>query len=129
MAAHGSVLRKVAAKTGRHFSGLFAASKYLHGNSNASSRLLRRMRNLDTAAAVVRHITDISVDSMLADVDALMVVGLLDSDTRAAEQFEFASVASHDLEDVYACDFTMLVDDAHVEKPMSDLELITKAFT
>ena len=66
--AHGAVLRLVCQLSGRHFSGLEEASRFLRMHWQADARLVRRLRHLDHAFAMVRHISAVSVQELLGDV-------------------------------------------------------------
>ena len=64
--AHGLALRLVAKLTGKHFQGLGQASRL----PGLTSRLRRQLRDLDVAAAFVRHITEPRITMLLQDIEA-----------------------------------------------------------
>jgi len=66
---------------GKHFQGLHQAARALR--PRLSSRSLRRLRALDDAAALLRHISPQSVDGFLADLR--VELGLADEDQRGDE--------------------------------------------
>ena len=62
---HGEVLREAAARTGRHYEGLGQLSRSVPG---LTSRLRRRLCQLDAAAALIRHVTKPLCEQFLLDV-------------------------------------------------------------
>ena len=72
-ALHGRVVRAASARAGRHFQGLQAAASWLRAagpRSPAAARLGKKLRALDNAAALCRHITDQSSLEFLAEADS-----------------------------------------------------------
>ena len=69
---HGDVLRLVALRTGRHFTGLTEAATFLRVHWNSPSALSRKLRNIDAAFAVVRHITQPSCCQLLEELCSLL---------------------------------------------------------
>ena len=68
LAAHGTLLRLLAAEAGEHFQGLAVAAR----RSTLSAPLKRKLVNIDVAFNLLRHITEPSVDAFVAEVrDAL----------------------------------------------------------
>ena len=75
VAVHGSALRLLAMKTGRHFTGLEQASRSC---SMLPSRLKKRLVVVDHAFSLIRHITEPSVGQSLAELDAAIESETLD---------------------------------------------------
>ena len=68
-AAHGEALRLLCKRCGRHFAGLEEASRFARLHWGADAKLVRRLRNLDHAFALVRHISEVSCQTLLDDID------------------------------------------------------------
>merc|ERR1711920_802357 len=62
---HGELLRALSQHAGRHFEGLAQASRSF---PTLSPRLRRRLRNLDTTFAYIRHVTKPLSDNFLSEV-------------------------------------------------------------
>ena len=71
--AHGRLIRLLAKIGGLHCQGLGALAASLRRSGCTSSRLLRRLSQLDAAAGVLRHITVISVAELEADLKMELV--------------------------------------------------------
>ena len=71
--AHGRLIRLAAQAGGLHCQGLGALAASLRRSGSTSSRLLRRLFQLDAAAGVLRHITVISVAELEADLKLELV--------------------------------------------------------
>ncbi len=69
--AHGRCLRELAAAAGQHFEGLAQAARCRR--LELDPKLRRRLRELDTVAAWLRHVTAPRVDLLLLEVAAALV--------------------------------------------------------
>ena len=82
--SHGKVLRLLADKTGRHYTGLTQAARF--NKVALGTRLVRRCQHLDAALALLRHITGRSAATFFEEVE-----GALDS-----EEAKFSEGAGSD---------------------------------
>jgi len=64
--AHGAALRLLSGDAGRHFTGLGQACRAYR---NLTQRTKRRLTHLDSAAALLRHITQVGVDEFLVELE------------------------------------------------------------
>ena len=67
---HGAALRTISQDAGKHFTGLSYAARYMTATHRAPSRLLRRLKQLDNAFAVARHITSQSCEELMRELHA-----------------------------------------------------------
>jgi NACalpha-BTF3-like transcription factor len=65
---HGRLLRELASSTGMHFQGLQQAGRWLHKSGMSTTTINRRLRDIDVAANIVRHITQVSCDSYFKEI-------------------------------------------------------------
>ena len=74
LALYGRELRLVCARTGQHFQGCAAAAGWLakQGCRGKAFKALKGMRQLDVAAAWVRHATEPKCDEFAADVGRML---------------------------------------------------------
>ena len=87
MECHGHCLRLAAEVGGLHFQGLGALAACLRRSGRPSTRLLRRLAQLDAAAGVLRHITVVSVAELEQElVLALRSGPLVSRKTRVEEE-------------------------------------------
>ena len=70
---HGGLLRQAAAVSGLHFAGLHQVARHLVRGGCSNSAVLRRLRHLDDACAVIRHITVVSCDALAVDLGRLLL--------------------------------------------------------
>ena len=79
--AHGRAMRDIADLTGKHHQGLRSAAAHLRREGAISSGLAKKLTRLDDAACVTRHITSVSVATLLQEVSASLA-------SHAAEQLQ-----------------------------------------
>ena len=60
---HGRLLRELASSTGIHFQGQKQGSAMAAKNGRSTTTTSRRLRNIDVATNIVRHITQVSYDA------------------------------------------------------------------
>ena len=90
--AHGGALRLAAQICGTHFQGLAACAAHLRRGGCRDRALLRRLAALDAACGVVRHITVVSVDGFLKDLE-LACLNIVHDDLDVHPEVEPAVVA------------------------------------
>ena len=122
--AHGRSLRLLSALEGRHFTGLSQASRTV----KLPSRLRRQLRDLDAAAAFVRHITEPRITLLLDEITEALgcaagATGIPCEDIYAEDVHEeISSIAGLDIVDISSetttaatfveagCDFSLAAD-------------------
>ena len=72
--AHGRYLRLAAKLSGVHHQGLASVAGALRRSGCSDRRLLRRLSALDAAVGVLRHITEVSVNELAADLMQAFIV-------------------------------------------------------
>eukprot|EP00929_Paragymnodinium_shiwhaense_P115007 TRINITY_DN83593_c0_g1_i1.p1 TRINITY_DN83593_c0_g1~~TRINITY_DN83593_c0_g1_i1.p1 ORF type:complete len:233 (+),score=36.87 TRINITY_DN83593_c0_g1_i1:517-1215(+) len=70
---HGMALRKLCLSLGSHCDGLSSAARLARVRGLVSPKLSRKLQRLDTAVALLRHVTQQSCDALVAEVDGLNV--------------------------------------------------------
>ena len=65
---HGRLLRERASSTGIHFQGLQQAARWPQKSGRGTTTISRRLRNIDVAANIVRHITQVSCDAYFNEI-------------------------------------------------------------
>ena len=65
---HGRLLRDLASSTGIHFQGIQQAGRRLQKNGKSTTTISRRLRNIDIAANIVRHVTQVSCDTYFNEI-------------------------------------------------------------
>ena len=92
---HGRLLRRLAAHMDQHFAGLTVASRAAHRRGLINNKIAKKLKQVDDAFNVLRHITAPSVAGLLAELNGLLV------DT-APEEVDFDNLK--DLKDTKACE-------------------------
>ena len=65
---HGRLLRELASSTGIHFQGQQQEARWLHKSGRSTTTISWRLRNIDVAANIVRHITQLSCDAYFSEI-------------------------------------------------------------
>jgi len=69
---HGSLLRRIAAKTGVHFEGLRSAGCYLRRKYGLDNKIFKKLKGIDDANSVCRHIDSVKAMELLTSVDVVL---------------------------------------------------------
>ena len=114
---HGRVLRSMAAASGQHCSGLAQAARF--NRQALGPRLSRRCMNLDTALALLRHITAVSAEEFAAEISTALTA-------EAARQAETERLSKEKLRKEKFEEISNLADAKYASE--ADLEESQKAF-
>ena len=71
---HGNLLRKMAKAAGMHFQGLRAAASCLRKRGAITSQMAKKLGRVDDAAALCRHLTEVSANNFLGDIERCLDV-------------------------------------------------------
>jgi len=69
---HGLLLRRIAFKTGVHFEGLRSAGCYLRRKYGLDNKTFKKLKGIDDANSVCRHIDSVKAKELLTSVDVVL---------------------------------------------------------